>query len=160
MTDTIDKNRCYSNCDEKLIPTKVTLVFQCSNYPPVKSIRFMLFAAGVSRLMQVVEVHADLAESFSVRLDPHDADLFVGFSTSQGQMSPIISTEGTVFFKVLSQCLLENYKHETLDQIYTKVTNIVLDTEQEYKHVPQKVSTLRMPLYFVNNPDIRVRGRP
>ena len=107
--------------------------------------------------MEVVEIHDHLAESFSVRLDPHDADLFVGFSTSPGQVSPIVSTEGTVFFKVLSQCLVENYKHEALDQIYTKVTNTVLNTIQEYKHVPQKLSTLRMPLYFTNNPDIRVR---
>ena len=123
----------------------------------------MFFTTGGSPApIETIETKTELADQFTVKLHPRDADIFVGYSTTQGQISPISSTDGTVFFNVLTQCLRDNYKSMPLEQIYTMVTDIVAGTKQKVKsqpfmHVPQKHSTLRMPLYFTDDPDIRVR---
>ncbi len=112
--------------------------------------------------METIETATDLADQFTVKLHPRDADVFVGYSTTQGEISPISRSEGTVFFNVLTQRLKDNYKSMPLEQIYTMVTDVVAGTKQKVKsqpfmHVPQKHSTLRMPLYFTDDPDIRVK---
>ncbi len=101
------------------------------------------------------------------RLQPRDADVFIGYSTTPGQMSPISRFKGTAFFQVLGQCLLEKYLTMHLDQIYTLVTDIVADKHHNvklsngkddcHKHVPQKVSTLRQDLFFTSHPKTMVR---
>ena len=124
----------------------------------------MLHSLGNSpQPIEIVETRGktELADEFTVTLHPRDADVFVGYSTTQGQISPICNSEGTVFFNALTQCLTDNYKHMPLEQIYTRVTDIVAGTKQTvnsqpFMHVPQKLSTLRMPLYFTDDPEIRV----
>ncbi len=37
---------------------------------------------------------------FSVEVHPREADVFIGYSTTQGQISPIHKDEGTDFFQV------------------------------------------------------------
>ncbi len=102
-----------------------------------------------------------LAEPFSIQLDPHEADVFIGYSTTPGKVSPISPTQGTHFFQVLSQCLQENFKSKPLDQIYTMVTDSVTKRVHSIDHkdgiyVPQKVSTLRSTLYLTALPDNKV----
>ncbi len=113
--------------------------------------------------METVETKGktELADQFTIKLHPKDADVFIGYSTTQGQISPISSSEGTVFFNALTECLKDNYKSMPLEQIYTRVTDIVAGTKQKvnskpFMHVPQKLSTLRVPLYFTDDPEIRV----
>ncbi len=104
----------------------------------------------------------ELADPFTVRLHPRDADVFIGYSTTQGQISPINHYFGSAFFQTLAQYLQEYYKSCPLDQIYTMVTDVVADKNhqtrrnKEYKHVPQSLSTLRQTVFFTNDPQLRV----
>ncbi len=119
---------------------------------------FFHFPGGARTPSEKVE----LADPFTVRLHPRDADVFIGYSTTEGQVSPIKHHTGSDFFQTLAQYLQDYYKSCPLDQIYTMVTDVVADkyhvvkTNKEYKHVPQKVSTLRQTLFFTNNPQLRV----
>ena len=42
----------------------------------------------------------ELADPFSIEVHPREADVFIGYSTTQGQISPIHREEGTDFFQV------------------------------------------------------------
>ena len=99
--------------------------------------------------------------AFTVKMHPRDADVFIGYSTTPGQISPISMSNGTLFFSTLAQCLRDHYKSIPLEQIYTLVTDIVASREQlvhdrPFMHVPQKISTLRMPVFFTVQPDIAI----
>ncbi len=64
-------------------------------------------------------------------------------------------------FQTLSKHLEVHYKSKPLDQIYTMVTNAVADKchkirENDYKHIPQKTSTLRASLFLTSEPEVRV----
>ncbi len=95
--------------------------------------------------------------------------MFVGYSTTPGQISPISKFDGTDFFKILGDCLHDYFNKMPLDEIYTKVTQRVacrghkmtlegIKTEMmiEHRHVPQKLSTLTNTLYFTNDKKISV----
>ena len=62
----------------------------------------MSFPAGALKLVEVVKQSkvVELAESFSIENHPREADVFIGYSTTQGQVSPIDREEGTHFFQV------------------------------------------------------------
>ncbi len=106
---------------------------------------------------------SDLAhmDPFFIDVQPREADTFVGYSTTPGKVSPIHSFNGTAFFQVLASCLQANYKRAPLDHIYTMVTDIVATKwhtkkSSKFRHIPQKISTLRGMLYFTENPYIMV----
>ncbi len=107
-----------------------------------------------------------MSDAFPLKLHPRDADVFIGYSTTEGQITTIDAQIGSTFFQELAECIRENFKNKCLDKMFTMVTNVVArDTINlrdfgQYMHVPQKVSMLRHPLYFRQNPLIRVRGRP
>ncbi len=125
-------------------------------YKQIYSNRFLLYLGSCTPPVETIETQKpELADQFTVKLHPRDADVFVGYSTTPGQISPVPGIDGTVFFNALTKCLRDHYKSMPLEQIYTMVTDIVAGTEP-FMYVPQKHSTLRTPLYFTNNPDIRV----
>ncbi len=105
-----------------------------------------------------------MLDIFPVKLRPKDADVFIGYPTTEGQVSTIDAQIGSTFFQELAECIRENYKNKCLDKMFTMVTNVVarekchIDDFGEYMHIPQKVSTLRQPLYFKKHPLIRVRN--
>ncbi len=113
--------------------------------------------------MQEKEREVGLADAFTIQLDPQEADVFIGYSTTPGKVSPINPKEGTHFFQVLGQYLEENYLQKPLDQIYTLVTNQVarkvhVIDNKDGLYVPQKVSTLRADLYLTAIPRIKVHS--
>ncbi len=59
-------------------------------------------SAGALRLVESVQVSnvVELADPFSIEIHPREADVFIGYSTTHGQISPIHKTEGTDFFQV------------------------------------------------------------
>ncbi len=68
-------------------------------------------------------------------------------------------------FQVLSEYLTEYHKSKPLDQIYTMVTDTVAEKchhirNNDYKHIPQKLSTLRKSLFLTSEPEIRVCIKP
>ncbi len=94
---------------------------------------------------------------FTVKFINQDADVFIGYSTTDGEVSMISKQDGTTpFFSALTQCLLESYealwpKH--LDDIFTQMTRVVKDSPWEYnkctfQQVAEKQSTLTKSLYF------------
>ncbi len=100
-------------------------------------------------------------DPFFIDVQPREADTFVGYSTTPGKVSPIHSFNGTAFFQVLASCLQKNYKRAPLDHIYTMVTDIVATKwhtkkSSKFRHIPQKISTLRGTLYFTENPYVMV----
>ena len=110
---------------------------------------------------RVQEKEVTLAEPFTIKPDPQDADVFIGYSTTPGKVSPINPKHGTDFFQILSKYLLENYQSKPLDQIYTSVTHAVtqkvhLIDDKGGMYVPQKVSTLRAVLFMTATPQIKV----
>ncbi len=111
--------------------------------------------------MQEKDGEVELADPFTIQLDPHEADVFIGYSTTPGKVSPINPTDGTHFFQVLSQCLKENYREKHLEQIYTLVTNEVarkvhLIDNKDGMYVSQKICTLRAEVYLTARPENRV----
>ncbi len=63
--------------------------------------------------------------------------------------------------QALSKYLEEHYKSKPLDQIYTMVTKTVAEKchtieDNDYKHTPQTMSTLRAPLFLTGEPEVRV----
>ncbi len=114
---------------------------------------------------QPISEIVSLANSFTVRLHPRDADVFIGYPTTEGQITTISQFSGSAFFHTLAKYLKDCFNSCSLDQIYTMVTDDVAEQNYqmrqrniEYKHVPQKVSTLRQTLYFTNNPQLKVCG--
>ena len=102
-----------------------------------------------------------LAQAFTIQIDPHEADVFIGYSTTPGKVSPINPRHGTHYFQVLSTYLQDYYKSKPLDLIYTLVTDVVtkrvhLIDEHDGMYVPQKVSTLRATLYLTATPQNKV----
>ncbi len=103
-------------------------------------------------------------DAFLIKLQPKDADVFIGYPTTEGQVSTMDAQIGSTFFQELAQCIRDNYKNKCLDKMFTMVTNVVakekchLDDFGEYMHTPQKVSTRRQSLFFKKDPLIRVRN--
>ena len=106
----------------------------------------------------------DLATAYNINLHPQDSDVFIGFSTTEGKLSPISRSRGSVFFQELGRVLQDNFKIYTLDEMFIRVTDIVAEDVHrlnprfpQYMHVPQKVSTLRALLYFSYQPESQVK---
>ncbi len=65
----------------------------------------MSFPAGALKLVEVpkeskaVEL-AIVDSSFSIEVHPREADVFIGYSTTQGQTAVIDREDGTIFFQV------------------------------------------------------------
>ena len=101
---------------------------------------------------------------FSIKFDQltaHDADVFIGYSTTPGKVSPIDADKGTEFFRILCSILQAQYMMNPLDYIYTMVTKEVSESNhlmasKDFKHIAQKMSTLRATLFFTADPQIRV----
>ena len=115
----------------------------------------------VSMIQERDDGEVTLAEAFTIQLDPQEADVFIGYSTTPGKVSPINPRHGTHYFQVLSKYLNENYQSRPLDQIYTLVTDAVtkrvhLIDDQDGMYVPQKVSTLRATLFLTAEPQNKV----
>ena len=111
--------------------------------------------------MQPKEGEVTLAEIFTIQLDPQEADVFIGYSTTPGKVSPINPRKGTHYFQVLSKHLQDYYQSKPLEVIYTSVIDVVtkrvhLIDEQDGMYVPQKVSTLRATLFLTAKPQNRV----
>ncbi len=138
-----------------------------------------LYTLGTPDTIVETTEHVTLGKDNINILTPKDADIFIGYATTYGKTTLISRTNGTVFFKALTQCLKDNFTHMPLDDIYTMVTDIVAGKKQRVKpkttrqtrqqannkskeesalfmNIPQKQSTLRMPLYFTANPVKRV----
>ncbi len=101
---------------------------------------------------------------FSIKFDQltaHDADVFIGYSTTPGKISPIDSDLGTDFFQILCSLLQTQYMMNPLDYIYTMVTKEVAErnhmmASNDFKHIAQKTSTLKATLFFTADPQRRV----
>ena len=114
----------------------------------------------VSKVQQK-EGEITLSEAFTIDLNPQEADVFIGYSTNHGKVSPISPKNGTRFFQVLSQHLEDNYQSKPLDLIYTSVTDaaakwVHLINDKDGMYVPQKVSTLRANLFLTAKPQNKV----
>ncbi len=71
------------------------------------------------------------------------------------------NTSLVLLLQALSRYPEEHYKSKPLDQIYTMVTNTVADKchsigDNDYKHIPQSMSTLRASLFLTSEPEVRV----
>ncbi len=98
-------------------------------------------------------------KSLLTRPQPRDADVFTGYSCTDGRVSTINCLTGTKFFQALAKQMEKNFMRKCLETIFTMVTDEVAEIEHmhgKYMHVPQKVSTLRMPLYFTCKPVFQV----
>ncbi len=92
--------------------------------------------------------------------------IFVGFSTVPGQKSTVRKDRGSLFIKVLTECLQKHGTTIPLEDLYLIITSMVAEedflyegtdgTAQQYRQVPQKVSTLRKKLYFSPKPKTQV----
>ncbi len=87
----------------------------------------------------------------AVKLDESCHDVFVGFSSLPGEVSPIDQAGGTIFIQTLTECLQACYKSKPLDQIYAMVTDTVLQKNKisgTANRGPQKISTLKADVFF------------
>ncbi len=121
----------------------------------------LIFSTGTVSQVQEKSGEVELADPFTIQLDPQEADVFIGYSTTYGKVSPINPKEGTHFYQILGQCLEDNYKEKHLEQIYTLVTYEVARKvhpidNKDGLYVPQKVGTLRADVYLTARPENRV----
>ncbi len=90
----------------------------------------------------------------------------MGFATRPGQISAMYDSRGSTFIQTLGIILEQNYEKMHLEGMFTLVTDIVArefhqvkcDTNKakDFMQIPEKISTLRVRLYFTSDPHIRV----
>ena len=104
------------------------------------------------------------ADPFSIKFDQLTADMadvFIGYSTTAGKISPIDSDEGTDFFQILSSLLQAQYQMNPLDHIFKMVTkevsrNVHSVASNTFKHICESRSTLKATVFFTADPQTRV----